>query len=503
MKKIIVFTSLLFLFNCSSQSQMPQYYNSNTGTGINTYPWGQAAGQRVQWLIRSGTLINPAPCPGGTITNLYFYMGNSGSATFTNMTIKMGNLAISTLPASYDTTGLTLVYQKATVQLSSSNNTWMVITLNTPFAYDTSKALVIDVRQCGYTGTGLYVRQGSGVPATRNFGTPMPCPVSYIGQDGQIINFGVDILPPPSVNRALMLPTPGVNTHYVMIPHQSGMIGFTNITIEGWMKISGFTTNSTLLNKGASSFDYQLGVTSGRTVAFRAQGTIVIATSIIMPVDTWTHLAVTYDGTTCKFYRNGVLAQTESAPGALGNSMNEMRIGRGSADPGSGLIDEVRLWNVVRTEAQISADMCNKWVPNNATGLKAKWHFDSTYTDSVSGWHGTPTTSSVGFDTVTWCPIVGIEQISTTVPKEFSLAQNYPNPFNPTTTITFSLPKEGYVEIKLFDVTGKEVATLVSDPYRAGTYSVEFDATKLASGVYFYKITTGDFTATKKMVLIK
>jgi hypothetical protein len=146
--------------------------------------------------------------------------------------------------------------------------------------------------------------------------------------------------------------------------------------------------------------------------------------------------------------------------------------------------------------------MCNKWIPNNATGLKGKWHFDSTYTDSVNGWNGTPL-GNVGFDTVTWCPLTGIQQTGTEVPSKFALMQNYPNPFNPSTTIEFAIPKEGYVEMKLYDILGKEVAVLVSDPFRAGTYKVDFDGSRLASGVYFYKITAGDFSDTKKMVLIK
>jgi hypothetical protein len=122
--------------------------------------------------------------------------------------------------------------------------------------------------------------------------------------------------------------------------------------------------------------------------------------------------------------------------------------------------------------------------------------------DSVNGWNGT-ILGNVGYDTVTWCPITGIQQTGTEVPMKYGLEQNYPNPFNPSTTIKFSIPKGGYVEMKLYDILGREVATLVSDPFTAGTYSVEFDASMLSSGVYFYKITAGDFTDTKKMVLIK
>ena len=89
------------------------------------------------------------------------------------------------------------------------------------------------------------------------------------------------------------------------------------------------------------------------------------------------------------------------------------------------------------------------------------------------------------------------------VPEKFSLSQNYPNPFNPATTIKFSIPKGNFVEIKLYNILGKEIQNLLSEPLEAGKYSVDFNARALPSGIYFYKITAGDFTDTKKMILTK
>lgn len=85
----------------------------------------------------------------------------------------------------------------------------------------------------------------------------------------------------------------------------------------------------------------------------------------------------------------------------------------------------------------------------------------------------------------------------------YSLAQNFPNPFNPTTTIRFSVPEAGNVTVKVFNILGKEVGTLVSGFHQAGTYNVVFDASKLASGVYLYQIEAGSFKATKKFTLLK
>ncbi len=88
-------------------------------------------------------------------------------------------------------------------------------------------------------------------------------------------------------------------------------------------------------------------------------------------------------------------------------------------------------------------------------------------------------------------------------PADFKLGQNYPNPFNPTTTIKYQIPEQSFVTIKVYDVLGSEVATLVNEEQPVGNYKVEFDAIILPSGVYFYKLQTNNFVETKKMVLMK
>lgn len=88
-------------------------------------------------------------------------------------------------------------------------------------------------------------------------------------------------------------------------------------------------------------------------------------------------------------------------------------------------------------------------------------------------------------------------------PSEFYLNQNYPNPFNPSTKISWQSPVSGHQTLKVFDVLGNEVATLVDEYKEAGRYEVNFDASKLSSGIYFYKLQTGSFVETKKMILMK
>jgi len=97
----------------------------------------------------------------------------------------------------------------------------------------------------------------------------------------------------------------------------------------------------------------------------------------------------------------------------------------------------------------------------------------------------------------------GITPISTNTPDNYSLYQNYPNPFNPTTKIRFNLAKSSSVKIVIYDVMGREIQSLVNESLKPGTYETTFDGSKLNSGAYFYKLTSGDFTETKRMLLIK
>jgi hypothetical protein len=102
-----------------------------------------------------------------------------------------------------------------------------------------------------------------------------------------------------------------------------------------------------------------------------------------------------------------------------------------------------------------------------------------------------------------WDGLTGISKSNHNVPDNFSLSQNYPNPFNPSTKISFNLPKSGNVELKVYNIIGKEVATVINGFKQAGSYEVTFDASALSSGVYFYRLTSGSFSSTHKMTLVK
>jgi len=97
----------------------------------------------------------------------------------------------------------------------------------------------------------------------------------------------------------------------------------------------------------------------------------------------------------------------------------------------------------------------------------------------------------------------GTIEVEVTAPTVFALEQNYPNPFNPSTLISYSIPQNTFVTLKVYDIIGNEVATLVNETKSAGNYDVRFDASNLSNGAYLYSIKTENFTSTKKMILMK
>jgi len=99
--------------------------------------------------------------------------------------------------------------------------------------------------------------------------------------------------------------------------------------------------------------------------------------------------------------------------------------------------------------------------------------------------------------------INGEKNVNNNIPEKFSLSQNYPNPFNPVTKIKYTVPKNSFVTLKVFDIIGREIRTLVNEEKSPGEYIIDFDASNLPSGVYFYKIFSDKFSDVKRMILVK
>lgn len=135
-----------------------------------------------------------------------------------------------------------------------------------------------------------------------------------------------------------------------------------------------------------------------------------------------------------------------------------------------------------------------------ASTMDVKWDQNGNlYSQSTYGW----TVEKWAYNGTLPSFTTGVEEVGGTLPEGYTLSQNYPNPFNPTTTIDFTLPVSGSVSLKIYDLLGREIMTLVNGQKAAGTYRAIFDATNLPSGTYFYALKAGSFSEVKKMTLVK
>ncbi len=151
-------------------------------------------------------------------------------------------------------------------------------------------------------------------------------------------------------------------------------------------------------------------------------------------------------------------------------------------------------WSTIAALAPAASGTYN-WTVPDTTSAQALVRISDATNSSVSD------VSDADF-TIT--PVTSVDDyFNSTIPKAYGLMQNFPNPFNPTTTIYYSIPKSGLVVLKVYNILGKEVATLVNRDQSAGNYSIQFDASKLESGIYFYRIQSGSFVAAKKLILMK
>jgi len=175
------------------------------------------------------------------------------------------------------------------------------------------------------------------------------------------------------------------------------------------------------------------------------------------------------------------------------------------------LIDLVRdVWEVHDGDEEFASFFDNgpEGVDIFGDPLYGIYPFDLAYSSSTQSY--TAGENGLPLGDLNWFPdkkadwLTSVDEISGLgLPSEFNLSQNYPNPFNPSTVINFTLPKSGNVNLAIYDVLGREVEILVDQEMKVGSYKVDFDASKLTSGIYFYTIQSGNFVQTKKMILLK
>ncbi|MBI5403330.1 MAG: T9SS type A sorting domain-containing protein [Ignavibacteriae bacterium] len=164
------------------------------------------------------------------------------------------------------------------------------------------------------------------------------------------------------------------------------------------------------------------------------------------------------------------------------------------------------LWN---GSSNLAVEICfdntayTSYSPVYATANASKtWGY---YTDNSTGCTMTSGTAQANRPNISlvMSTATGVQNTSNEIPSVYSLSQNYPNPFNPVTRINFDIPKQGLVTMKIYDILGREVRTLVNEVKAPGKYSVDFNGTEFASGVYFYRLESNAFTDIKRMILIK
>jgi photosystem II stability/assembly factor-like uncharacterized protein len=238
-----------------------------------------------------------------------------------------------------------------------------------------------------------------------------------------------------------------------------------------------FGTNNTKVyrstNFGATG-SWTAGVTTGNVSTYG-----VWFTSGTNGICTGTIVQVTTDG-----------GATWTNGGTVGGSGNMTSVG------GSG----TNFWLTRGTNIYGSSDFGATWTAPGFTGTQALWATNIAVTAGcLAGWSSGAAGTVVKLNGIP----VGVSSNNNEVPNSYILSQNYPNPFNPQTTISFNIPSSGITSLAVYDIMGREVTVLVNEMKTAGRYSVTFDGTNLSSGVYFYKLTSGTFVESKKMLLIK
>jgi len=259
-------------------------------------------------------------------------------------------------------------------------------------------------------------------------------------------------------------------TASINVPNDSALNFQNGITVNFWMTVGAFypTREQYPISHGSWQNSWKFSISPNtntlRWTVRNSQG-VPKDLDCQMPLllDSLYNVTGTYNGSDLEIYLNGQLDAFTSFSGSINTTTSALTIGRDLTIDNNydfdGVLDDIRIYNYMLPVSQISA------------------FYDVS--------------TAVG------------RRPGVVLPTEFSLSQNFPNPFNPSTTIRFALPSAGFVTLKVFDVLGREVATLVRERVAAGEYSVAWNGVNCASGVYYYKLETVNSVLIKKMILLR
>jgi len=239
----------------------------------------------------------------------------------------------------------------------------------------------------------------------------------------------------------------------------------------------------------------------GSAITSDAAGNVYVAGYILNDVTGYDYLTIKYNSSGDEIWAvnyNGTANNSDFAEYIVVDNYNNVYVSGSSAETGFDYltIKYDSSGNELWTERYNGS--------GNGSDRPSSFKIDDHGNLYITGYSlGSGSSSDYDFATIKYSQSVGINQISTIIPDQFSISQNYPNPFNPTTKIKFELKNSGNVKLVVYDMIGKEVATLVDENLNAGSYETEFDGSGLTSGVYFYKIETNNNNEVKKMTLLK
>ncbi|MBN1998479.1 T9SS type A sorting domain-containing protein [candidate division KSB1 bacterium] len=350
----------------------------------------------------------------------------------------------------------------------------------------------------------------------------------------------IDLVQPVDVVYDYALGFDGVDD-YATVPNNENLNVTENFTIELWLKSD--VSNKAwaqILEKGFYD-EYSLGFygSTGKVVGalstqedgnYKFKNILGPSTTALQPGQ-WHHVAATYDGENARLYIDGVL-ESEKPVHAVARRLNgDLILGATKKPNGqvklnyTGLLYDLRIWNYARTNEQITTAMLQE-LTGNEPGLVCYLPLNEDSgqilqektAQSADGWLGSNLTDETvdpahvpsdmpgisGNNTIDFNLNQSTDDLTSVAkPEKLMLEQNYPNPFNPVTAISYALDRDTDVTLKVYDLNGREVATLVKATQNAGYYSINWEAGRLSSGTYFYRLNTNETVMTRKMILLK